>query len=378
MAIDVGPGAWNDAAAYSSRTAVDETNPANADGTIDHVETFFSGTGTNFESASFIHEGGTDFSTNGVSGALGNLADGFNEWDAPGDFTAFNISTGEYIGAYWASGTIERRAQGNMWFNVADNIPASSVTFSNYVTTREVALYATGVESGGTDVDCTLGQINIAGLNSDIAVATDINCTLGQINIAGLNATIETGTIVDCTLGQININGLNANITSGTNIDCTLGQINIAGLNAEILTAIDVNCTLGQINVNGLNASILVDTDINCILGQINITGLNANLFIETDINVTLGQVNVSGLNSEILVDTNIDCTLGQINIAGLNAQIIAATNINCTLGQVNINGLNAIISLGGIITPLDRTYPIEQENRIYAIDFENRIYPIT
>ena len=46
--IDVGPGTGDYAATYSSRTFVDAGNPANATGTIDYVETFFSGTGTGF------------------------------------------------------------------------------------------------------------------------------------------------------------------------------------------------------------------------------------------------------------------------------------------------------------------------------------------
>ena len=59
------------------------------------------------------------------------------------------ITVGDYLGAYWSSGTIERRNNVGGWYLVSDEIPASSVTFTVAPASREVALYATGVESGG-------------------------------------------------------------------------------------------------------------------------------------------------------------------------------------------------------------------------------------
>ena len=79
MAIDVGPGVGDYPASYGARTFICAGNPANDTGTIDHVETYFSGTGAGIEAAAFANEGGAVFSTNGhdLMGD-GSVADGFN------------------------------------------------------------------------------------------------------------------------------------------------------------------------------------------------------------------------------------------------------------------------------------------------------------
>lgn len=250
--------------------------------------------------------------------------------------------------------------------------------------------------SEGIDVNSTLGEINIAGLNPNISIGTDINVSLGEINIAGLNPGISVGIGIAATLGQINIAGLGVDISEGINVDCTLGEISISGLNANVQTGLTIDCTLGMITIDKLNANISVGTDINCTLGSVNIAGLNPdinlgvvveatlgevnivginpNLSIGTTIDSTLGEVNITGLNANISLPTNIDCTKGEISISSLNPDIVSTVLVDVTLGQIDISGLAANVQIGELeSSPFNRTLIIAAENRTLAIETENR-----
>ena len=180
-------------------------------------------------------------------------------------------------------------------------------------------------ESAGTTISCTLGTIDIVGLQSSISAGTTIGCALGTIAIAGLQADVQTGTVISCTLGTVAITGLAASISAATTVNCTLGTIEIAGLAATIEAGGVINCTLGTVEITGLPATISAATTIAC----------------------TLGTVEIAGLAATVSAGTTIACTLGTLEIAGLAATIGAATAIDCTLGTIEIAGLAATISTG-------------------------------
>lgn len=129
-----------DGAGYST---VLEENPANATGTIDHIEIYIGSAG-DIEIASFYKTNGNIFSTRGYTGALTCVV-GFNEFDAPEDFTAFDINEGDYIGGYWVSATVDRDSTGSFgkWTSWGDKVPCTDWT-GTYYTPRTVSLYATG------------------------------------------------------------------------------------------------------------------------------------------------------------------------------------------------------------------------------------------
>lgn len=153
MSIDVGS-ACIDRSTYQlgGFTVVAKENPANASGTIDHLciwlSAFSSG---NFDFASFADEGSNVLSTNGVAQGL-TCAVGQNEFNAPGDFTAFDINSGEYLGYYTqaSDNRVEKTTSGSgLWrYDGADQIPCSSVTFAVQAD-RACSIYATGTETGG-------------------------------------------------------------------------------------------------------------------------------------------------------------------------------------------------------------------------------------
>jgi len=155
MAIDVGASCSDRGNYWSNYTAIGDENPANATGTIDYICTWIAGATNNFEVASFVHEGSNVLSTNGVSGNLGALGSGQHEFNAPGDFTAFNIFFGEHIGFYHGTPAgigVEKdfSGVGGYWYTASDQIPCSSATFS-YSSSRTQSLYATGTEAGGEE-----------------------------------------------------------------------------------------------------------------------------------------------------------------------------------------------------------------------------------
>lgn len=154
MAIDVGPSCIDRGSASSSGfTHVLNDNPANATGTIDYICAYIVNGGTNFEVASFADEGSNTLSTNGVSGDLGATSNATKEeWNAPGDFTAFSINSGEYLGFYSSDATVEMDSSGGggMWYDTrGDYIPCSSHTFEGFVSDYAISCYATGTEAGG-------------------------------------------------------------------------------------------------------------------------------------------------------------------------------------------------------------------------------------
>ena len=160
MAIDVGNSCIDRGLYYSAwRTIITDQNPSDADGTIDSV-CIYAQTGNSIagiEYAAFIDEGSNTFSTNGDTNGSDLSATGgtaTTHTSAGGDFTAFAIDTGEYIGFYATSGRIEAtydEYSGKKMWNVyeTDSLPCSSVDFGSPVEYIP-SLYATGEESGST------------------------------------------------------------------------------------------------------------------------------------------------------------------------------------------------------------------------------------
>jgi len=146
--IDVGTdasdrGSSSDRAGY---TTIATENPANASGTINHIEIFINGTPSGvIDVASFEQVSTNTFTSRGSSGDL-SVVTGLNIFNAPADFTAFDINAGDYIG-FFANATamrIEMDTSGNgYWYSYADRIPCTNQLFS-VTADRTISLYATG------------------------------------------------------------------------------------------------------------------------------------------------------------------------------------------------------------------------------------------
>lgn len=124
-------------------TSVVKGYAAGGTGTIDHIEVQTSNFGTNGKFGTFSASGNNLTSNAYVT--IANYGSGSLTFDAPGDFTAFNVNTGDYIGQYNVAGRVAHPS-GDTWYLSGDQFPCTNATFSAYAT-YELALYATGATS---------------------------------------------------------------------------------------------------------------------------------------------------------------------------------------------------------------------------------------
>jgi len=146
--IDVGPGCGDGASSFAGgSTYITQLNPSNDAGVIDYICIWAAGVVTGVEVASFYNVGGNDYTTRG-NVSLANLAVGLNEFSAPGDFAAFNIATGDFIGLYWTDGNVDADSLVSSHLKLAgDNIPCTAATFAAG-SRWNPKIYATGISSG--------------------------------------------------------------------------------------------------------------------------------------------------------------------------------------------------------------------------------------
>lgn len=145
MAIDIGPGSGSLGDSFGGETWVSENNPANAAGTIDHLECYLDSSG-NIQFGTWYGSPYT-FDVRDYTSTL-NGASGLNEFDAPADFTALSVETGDYLAIYSAADLNYEYDTGYYLYYVGDNTIDTGETDSdgNY----NVSIYGTGTESGGT------------------------------------------------------------------------------------------------------------------------------------------------------------------------------------------------------------------------------------
>jgi len=140
--IDIGMPAINRGSTASNYTWVNMGNPANASGTITSIEIWAQTALTNCEVATFYVVSGDNLSTRDTE-FIGDVT-------PPGSKLTFvvdlDVEAGDYIGAYYTAGTIERDSSGmpGCWMKTGDNIPCSNLLFTNR-DDEAISLYGTGI-----------------------------------------------------------------------------------------------------------------------------------------------------------------------------------------------------------------------------------------
>lgn len=155
MAIDVGApcidGDTSDG--WAGYTIVSDQNAANDIGTIDYICIWWNQDPADAEAGAFSESSNDLTCVAGAHVALPDRGVGEQEYNAPTDFTAFNINTGEYIGIYFSAGAEEAQNidpdPGGCWYLSGDQLPCDAATFSEYRTLRLYSIYATGTEGNG-------------------------------------------------------------------------------------------------------------------------------------------------------------------------------------------------------------------------------------
>lgn len=140
VSIDIGEPAINRGSTASTYTWVNIGNPANQSGTITSVEIWANTSLTNCEVATFYVVSGNNLSTRDYE-LIGSVTAGSKQ--------TFNVNldvqTGDYIGAYYTAGTLERDSSGfaGCWMKTGDNIPCTNALFT-LQDGNAISLYGTG------------------------------------------------------------------------------------------------------------------------------------------------------------------------------------------------------------------------------------------
>lgn len=148
--IDIGSAALEREANFGGAgyTSIDENNPANNTGTITSVEIW---AGVNMTGCRI----GTFYTTNGNtlkcrdSATIGNVTAGskqtFTE-DSGGNPLAIEVSAGDYIGLYYATGDIRYDFTGlGVWYASGEHIDPNDEATYTHIASRTISLYGEGV-----------------------------------------------------------------------------------------------------------------------------------------------------------------------------------------------------------------------------------------
>ena len=142
LATDIDMGSAAISRAYilgAVTTTVDKNNPANASGKITSVQIYASSPLTACKVAIFHVVSGNNLSARDIQ-LIGNVAAGSTQTFE----VDLNVEEGDYIGAYWTSGNIDRDVFGvGYWYVSGDKIPCTDTTFS-FNATKTMSLYGTG------------------------------------------------------------------------------------------------------------------------------------------------------------------------------------------------------------------------------------------
>jgi hypothetical protein len=149
--IDVGPGATDRATATGDTgyTYVAHENTANADGTLDTFQTYFVTNGVGVQVGVFYVVSDNNLTTRSNAN-WGNVASG-SQQTLDLSVAPISVSSGDYIGLYKQSGTLEKTSTGaeGFWYQTGDYIPCTNQLFTRDVGTT-ISLYATGTETPTT------------------------------------------------------------------------------------------------------------------------------------------------------------------------------------------------------------------------------------
>ncbi len=283
----------------------------------------------------------------------------------------------------------------------------SSFPAAIYVgTTISVTLSETSISCSQADVqtetifDCSLSELSIVGYQADVQNRTVLDLSLSEISIVGYQVDIQASQIIAATISDTNVVGYQAVVSSPVTIDATLSNLGVSVYDAEVVQYRTVTCSLSEatttafdatiiapliidasvssVNVGCFGSEIIQRIDVDCSLSEMTVTGLNAVIAAALTVDATASLINAGGLSAEIVSTINIDCSLSSLNIVGYAVEILETVSINTHLSEFGIVTYSASISTEVIpITPIIRTFAIDQDIRVFSIDKENRTYSI-
>lgn len=141
VVINIGMPAIDRGSTASTYTWVNVGNPANASGTITFVEIWANTALTNCEVATFYVVSGNNLSTRDTQ-FIGSVPSGA----AYGFEVDLDVEAGDYIGAYYTGGALERGTTDypGCWMKTGDNIPCTNALFT-FRADEAISLCGTGI-----------------------------------------------------------------------------------------------------------------------------------------------------------------------------------------------------------------------------------------
>ena len=188
--IDIGSGAVDGASTFPTEgyTLIDETNPANAAGTIDTFEIWANTDLSGAKIGTFY--GSSPSYTNRDGETIGSVTSGSKQ-----EFTSLScdVTAGDFIGIYSSSGYLETGSTSDIYYKSGDQFGAGQQSYSSYGK-KPLSIYGTGTEGGATSLELrssTDTGIRLAletGITLTFRSSTDTNARLAisvAISIAG-------------------------------------------------------------------------------------------------------------------------------------------------------------------------------------------------
>lgn len=164
MANEAGQGCVARDGSFGGYTRVSEGGPASQSGSCNKLEIYASGSTTNPFKFNFFTASGNNLTAIGsaISVVAGNTDTKCHTFNAPGDFTAFSVNFGEYLGCYTVMAQHRGSSGGaGLWSKSGDYSEASGDTFT-LEGERLDALSADIVAVGTTTPPTTLAPTTLA------------------------------------------------------------------------------------------------------------------------------------------------------------------------------------------------------------------------
>lgn len=135
---------------------VQSGDAAPCSGTVQHICFYDRTNADNVRCGSFQDDGGNNLTVRGSSGNLGTANGEPEDWSAPGDFTAFPINSGDYVGTCYSAGECERDTSGaGYWYKSDTNCGSwatGAIAMDGFSADRIISVCFDILESAGGGV----------------------------------------------------------------------------------------------------------------------------------------------------------------------------------------------------------------------------------
>jgi lysophospholipase L1-like esterase len=245
-------GEGRDATTVYNRTYFQTVEPINTAGTIDHIEWYLTQdcSSISVKVGLFYHNTGNEYRCrNYVTLTVSGTAMNKVSFDAPGDFTAFTVQSGDYVGWYTAASTGPMRqaypgtGAGHLWYVEGDATSGASYAFTDAGDGRELSLSMSGTTDIWEATSTNVGALYFDDVEGSEKESVDLLTTtkdwLWSSNKYCVYSTTDPGIAWTEVVGR----GPGIGINCGSQSYITAKQMVVSGASQGILLSGD-NCTL--------------------------------------------------------------------------------------------------------------------------------------